>query len=110
MLSETETFTIPWPLTDEATQAIEGLIGEHLEKVVSREQADRHRDRLLQMVYLTELQGQTAYSNLIATAAWSMSPEREGPLTQNPLLRALMRKNIVHHVVSSEEIHATHHH
>ena len=101
-LSETETMAVPWPLTEDATQLVEALFGEHLEQMVTREVADRHQERLLHMAYLTDQAGQAAYSGLIATAAWSLRPDAEMPLVENPFVRALMRKPVEHHLLGGE--------
>ncbi len=101
-LSETETLVEPWLLTEEGSMQMDALVGEHLEKVVRREVADRHRERLLQMAYLTDLDGKPTYSSLIATAAWSLRPDSETLLAENAFIRALMRKTVEMHLVGGE--------
>lgn len=102
LLEETHFLAALWPLTEAATQQMKALVEEHLEKVIPREAADRYRERLLHMAYLTDRAGQPGYSGLIATAAWGLSPEREAPLSQNPFLRALMRQTVERHVLGFE--------
>lgn len=111
LLSETQTITEPWPLTGGATRAVEALFEEHVESVIPRDASVRHRERLRHMAYLTGLAGQAVYSSLIATAAWSLAPERETPLASNPFLRALMRRTVARHVTGADQDeHAGHDH